>query len=225
MDIDVQIPNCTDSDSVSFRVSFAAALQLGPESVGLPIFGMEGELASEGCSQLRAMTTAQWVPLEAVLPVLVVPQLFGNLSFCNGTVSANVTNTPLDVAVVDDYLELIGIQMWIMVAEFTPGDVAVPKVEISARSDVVVGGDLGFAASMTGTLNTELETATLTMSHGGGWSPLQPPLSGVFFTPAFECAADLGVGAYRVSVECDVAYTAPIVIAEGVLEVHGASGC
>ena len=83
MDIDVQVAECTDSNSVSFRVAFAASLQLGPDSVGLPSLALEGELASEGCSQLHAMTSDEWVPLEDVLPMLAVPQIFGNLSFCN----------------------------------------------------------------------------------------------------------------------------------------------
>ena len=103
-------------------------------------------------------------------------------------------------------------QMRIMVAEFTPGGNATPKVEVFARGGVVVGGDLGFAALMTGSLNTELKTATLTISHGGGWSPV-PGVIGTYLTsPQFDGTLQLGVNGICASLAAHAEWTQDIVV-------------
>ena len=94
------------------------------------------------------------------MPMLRIPRLYGNVSFCNGNVTAVITNEPDDFDLIRDMLELKALQVTVATSEFRPGHDSSPKLYIDARSGVKVGGPDGFLASMRGTLNTETETAS-----------------------------------------------------------------
>ena len=81
-------------------------------------------------------------------------------------------------------------------------------------------GSSGFIATLNGAvvLMETPPTATLALSHAGGWSPLPSPLDTRFATPAFDCSGELGVGGVFAHVTCTAIYT-PIVLISNMLEI------
>ena len=230
MRIEVVAPDCNVSaladalGGVSTRLSFAAGLELGSPHARIPKIGALGDFlvpVSLGCSSLALETDSEWVPLPSRLPLLRIPIIYGNMTICNAAnVTAFISSQPVDLAVVEDYLELFSARVSVAVGEFEPAnpDGTLPALDVRASGSVQVGGKLGFAATVAGALNTEDQTVSLAVSHPGGWSPLSD-LASLFETPAFNCSAAIGVGGVFLETHCTVAYRKPIKFIPGMLEI------
>ena len=96
----------------------------------------------------------------------------------------------------------------------------VPSLRASFTSDVLIGGETGFAATVSGTIDTDEGSASLTVEHPGGWSPV-PSLADYFATPAFVGSVAFGVGGVRLAMSCDAEFLAPIVIVPDMVQVTG----
>ena len=222
--------------SADLSVAFDGQLQLGGVSFlgALPIINVSGLLSPTGVSIVLAWTEVEWVPLPTILPSLVVPRLTGNFTMLDGIITPHVTHEPILLyPVVPDLFDLTDLQISASIKRFDMSSPGTPAFAIFARAGVQIGGPspIGFSAVLSGSFNTQLRTATLTIWHPGGWSPLPAPLSTIFFTPMFECTALIGATVSgvvrRLDLRCDVTYTSPIVLSAAIdpdlLAVHDAS--
>ena len=95
-----------------------------------------------------------------------------------------------------------------------------PAVAVALSGDIFVGGDDGFSASLAGTIDTDVGSATLAFSHPGGWSPLSGELASNFATPQFSGELAIGVGGTSLNLSAHVAFS-PIELQDGVLYIFG----
>ena len=103
---------------------------------------------------------------------------------------------------------------------YRPADGTLPIIQVQLSGTATVGSASGFIATLNGAvvLMETPPTATLALSHAGGWSPLPSPLDTRFATPAFDCSGELGVGGVFAHVTCTAIYT-PIVLISNMLEI------
>ena len=92
---------------------------------------------------------------------------------------------------------------------------------MSVRGGVQVGGASGFAANVSGVVSTAEATASLTVSHAGGWSPLTGAFSSLFTTPPFSGTCKLGVAGVHTSLSADASWAEAIDVVPCMLSLTG----
>ena len=152
---------------------------------------------------------------EWPLPELSVSELSGTLSIAPaGDVVLSLSASGIN-AELADMLQLIDwtVSPTINATLDADGSVVTYGPIVDAAGSIRVGGSgaSGFLANVSGTINAAAQSASVSLSHAGGWSPLDPTaeLSSLLATPAFDGSLALGPSP-RISLSAEVAYLAPI---------------
>ena len=90
-----------------------------------------------------------------------------------------------------------------------------PSFSAVASGDVIVGGDGGFVATFTGSIDTESGASTITVEHDGGWTPFSGTLGDYFRTPKFSVSWACNVDGVYSEVRGTAVFTQPIELAFG----------
>ena len=98
--------------------------------------------------------------------------------------------------IIPGWLEWRDVYVNVNVAPFNSSDLSkIPDMVVEASGGLLVGGDdfeSGFFVTIAGTLDTAAQSATISIEHAGGWSPL-PALEEFLRTPRFSGSASFNV--------------------------------
>ena len=161
----------------AMRMTVDGGLKLNTKGVPMPAFRMEGELVFEGNSRLSIHTIEGWAPVEAIARIFQLPIMKGTheLTDQGGVVMHAETEQALSFNIAGaDLFELKDVVVAVDVEEYVPevDQKELPLLTVGVSGNLQVLGNDGFAASISGSIETETGTMTLELSHDGGWAPI-----------------------------------------------------
>ena len=180
----------------AMRMTVDGGLKLNTEGVPMPAFRMEGELVFEGTSRLSIYTIEGWAPVEAIAFIFQLPIMKGTLELTDqgGVVMHAETEQALSFNIAGaDLFELKDVVVAVDVEEYVPevDQKELPLLTVGVSGNLQVLGNDGFAASISGSIETETGTMTLELSHDGGWAPI-PSIAHIIRTPGFTGSVSIG---------------------------------
>ena len=172
------------------------------------------------------------------MPWLTIPALRGSITFDSTGTSVSVTEAPpsrrqLSTTTVSGISYTIG-QLAItnfgltlgMVQSFSEAGSLISHssnaaLSAAASGNVQVGGASGFGAAIGGVIDVSAQgsaSATLTISHAGGWSPVSGSLASKFLTPAFSGSVTFKDDT-SIQLSAEAQWTTDITLVSGVLVI------
>ena len=215
----LQLTRPASSADAVWKVHLLCGLQLGPNSLGLPMFSSAGTIASSGVSVLQVAMPSTWVLLPGQLD-MVMPGLSGNLTLGTAqgghrrrldSLAPSAQRVDLgtgeggDLVLLDGKLQLLG---WRATITYSPP--ATP-LTLSANGHIRIGADSdtdGFTGSVVAQIDFDNSSASLAVAHGGGYRPFSSLPS--FVTPAMQATLDLNRDGKFVHLTCEVDVPAAI---------------
>ena len=147
-----------------------------------------------GVSVMTLASTESWEPLPH-FPQFRVPPLRGVLQLQpSGAFDIQISHdAAFSVELLRDWVALreIRVDTAIDVESFTDliaAQIDVPMVGLGTIAPSIAGD---FNVNLTAALRPDVGAADFTLSHAGGWSPLEEPYASIFRTPAFACGAQV----------------------------------
>ena len=202
------------------QVSVAGVVRIGSGTSQLPLVSVTGTLDTSGVSQILGAGSDVWSLLDSFPSVQVSGVDVSLMVQQSGAVQLEVTHVPINVAFIPGYLEVHEFSSITFVTVTSAAELisspATLRTEVSGV--VQVGGLAGFQGNVSGTFDTSERSASLVVSHFGGWSPV-PSLMDYFATPAFTCSVAFGVGGVRLALGCNAAFVSPIQIVPDTIEL------
>ena len=234
IELGIAIDSYTCEDGYNSTFSFSAGIKLGDWDGSPPPMGVIGTLTSDGSFELEAQTYEPWYPLPNLVPELVMSSVSGKASYVNATGKLKlwVQSDPLahcPVVFFDEvyFLEFFNSTIVADVEPFVPWEVSstkIPHVKGSLFTIANIGGEGGFDATLNGTFDSAARTATLYLSHSGGWSPLPGGFMDWFRTPQFDGKIAFNVSNVYLDVWASTTFLEPIDLIPGVLKISGTAG-
>ena len=169
---------------------------------------------------------------------LTVPALRGSLAFGSSGTTVTVgqappsrrqlsTTTVTGISHTIGQLEIIGLGLTLSMAQaFSASGVPVADstntaLSAAASGSVRVGGPSGFTARLGGSIDVSAQgsaSATFTIAHAGGWSPVSGSLASKFVTPAFSGSVTFGAGS-SIQLSARAQWLGPITLVSGLLVI------
>lgn len=193
----------------SLSVSMVGGLQLLAPGIDLPLMAMDGPLFlgsgdDGGNTTIPIRTIEPWQPVERLGRLLEVPIMTGLLTlYENGEVDVHAESEATNFKLADDFLEFKNVVFSIDVEGYAfewnhsltldAQTFEEHPVLVTVAGELHVGGDNGFNAAVSGTIDTLTSVVTLTIAHAGGWAPI-PALADFFVTPHFTGELTFGIG-------------------------------
>ena len=174
------------------------------------------------------------------MPWLTVPALRGQITFDSSGTTLNVSEAPSSrrqlstttttvsgISHTIGQLEVMNLVLTLAMAQsFSAGGVPVAgssnaALRATASGSVRVGGASGFTAVLGGSLDVSAQggaSATFTIDHVGGWSPVSGSLADKFRTPAFSGTVAFGAGS-TIQLSATAQWLSPITLVSGLLVI------
>ena len=243
----IEMTKATEDSSARFIVNLQAAIRIGSGQGAPPLIMINGTLDTCGVSELYIATETVWQPLPSVLPGLQIPQIWGYIAMHpDGEVEFVASHSPLPDINLGSILSFTG---WYVAiegsasptvphgtaeCEETPSDDPPAKdavtptapspppsydmaVKVNVSGGITIGG--AFELSVFGTIDTEMQTTEIVLTHAGGWCPFDfisfctPYIEGFFKMSTHpDAEAYLEMGAV-------IKLSSPIAIIPGLVEV------
>ena len=209
----------------AMRMRMDGGLNLNTAAVSMPAFRIEGELVFEGTSRLSIYTIERWAPVEAIALIFQLPIMRGTLELTDqGSVSMHAeTEQALSFNIATDVLELQDVVVAMDVEEYVPevDQEEVPLLTVGVLGNLQVLGNDGFAANISGSIETETGTLTLELSHEGGWAPI-PSMAHIIRAPAFNGSVSIGgMNQTHLAVAATVAWATSIPLGTEMIKMVG----
>ena len=168
------------------------------------------QLGSQGLTfSLSAEDPAfPWHPLN--ITKMQLDRLYGNMTIAaNGDFTASVLGAG-NMAVGAMSLG------WEATASLAGSAESVSELTVSAVGQINIGGRDSFRANVSGIFDQAKGSTVMTMSHEGGWSPINGSLRPYFATPAFDGQLSIG-GDVDIAVQAEVGFTSEIALVHDVI--------